>query len=165
MTQARRQGWIRNIYARFYGNNFEVSGVRANIFLGFMEVILRLQEGGRILFEVGRSSVPIRDFSMEFPLHIWKGTPWQFQNTEIEKEDLISWLYALYSQTALRAQTTKYSTVHFVFGTSHSKWEGKWHVVNCPTQPTCFAHFDLCICQLCFINPKKEIWKKTQQGN
>ena len=75
-----------------------------------------MQEGGRILFEVGRSSVPIRDFSMEFPLHIWKGTPWQFQNTEIEKEDLISWLYALYSQTALRTQTTKYSTVHFVFG-------------------------------------------------
>ena len=114
MAQARRQGWIRNIFARFYGNNFEVSGVRANIFWGFMEVILRLQEGGRILFEVGRSSVPIRDFSMEFPLHIWKGTPWQFQNTEIEKEDLISWLYALYSQTALRTQTTKYSTVHFV---------------------------------------------------
>ena len=81
-----------------------------------MEIKLRLQEGGRILFEVGRSSVPIRDFSMEFPLHIRKGTPWQFQNTEIEKEDLISWLYALYSQTALRAQTTKYSTVHFVFG-------------------------------------------------
>ena len=104
------------IFLRFYGNNFEVSVVRANIFWGFMEMKLRLQEGGRILFEVGRSSVPIRDFSMEFPLHIWKGTPWQFQNTEIEKEDLISWLYALYSQTALRTQTTKYSTVHFVFG-------------------------------------------------
>ena len=27
----------------------------------------------------------------------------------------------------------------------------KWSLnslVNCPTQPTCFAHFDLCICQL-----------------
>ena len=103
-------------FLKFYGNNFEVLGGRANIFWGFMEIILRFQEGGQILFEVGRSSVPIRDFSMEFPLHIWKGTPWQFQNTEIEKEDLISWLYALYSQTALRTQTTKYFTVHFVFG-------------------------------------------------
>ena len=25
------------------------------------------------------------------------------------------------------------------------------YVVNCPNQPTCFAHFDLCICKLCFI--------------
>ena len=30
--------------------------------------------------------------------------------------------------------------------------------INCPTQPTCIAHFDLCICQLYFItNPQLEI--------
>ena len=39
----------------------------------------------------------------------------------------------------------------------------KWGVrlVNCPTQPTCIAHCDLCIRQLYFItNPQWEIWKK-----
>ena len=34
--------------------------------------------------------------------------------------------------------------------------------VNCHTQPTCFAHFDLCICQLCFtINAKVTNRKNT----
>ena len=35
--------------------------------------------------------------------------------------------------------------------------DGSPWVVNCPTQPTCIAHCDLCICQLYFItNPQ---WK------
>ena len=39
---------------------------------------------------------------------------------------------------------------------------GLWPLVNCPTQPTCIAHCDLCICQLYFItNPQWEIWKNT----
>ena len=33
--------------------------------------------------------------------------------------------------------------------------DGSDELVNCPTQPTCIAHCDLCICQLYFItNPQ-----------
>ena len=39
--------------------------------------------------------------------------------------------------------------------------QSMWLFCSCPTQPACFAHLDLCICQLCLItNPKQEIWKK-----
>ena len=30
-------------------------------------------------------------------------------------------------------------------------------VVNCPTQPTCIAHFDLCICQFYFITNSQRV--------
>ena len=36
---------------------------------------------------------------------------------------------------------------------------------NSLTRSPCFAHFDLCICQLCLIrNPKWEIWKKHSRA-
>ena len=38
-------------------------------------------------------------------------------------------------------------------------------LVNCPTQPTCFAHFDLCICQLCFITNAKVTNRKNTAGH
>ena len=39
------------------------------------------------------------------------------------------------------------------------------YLVNCPTQPTCIAHFDLCICQLHFrTNSRWEIWKKYNRA-
>ena len=37
-------------------------------------------------------------------------------------------------------------------------------LVNCPTQLTCFAHFDLCICHLCFITNAKVTNRKNTEG-
>ena len=38
-------------------------------------------------------------------------------------------------------------------------------LVNCPTQLTCFAHFDFCVCQLCFITNAKVTNRKNTAGH
>ena len=36
--------------------------------------------------------------------------------------------------------------------------------INCPTQPTCIAHFDLCICQLYFITNPQWKYERNKAG-
>ena len=49
--------------------------------------------------------------------------------------------------------------------TDMEKSEIGGYIVNCPTHPTCFAHFDLCICRLFYNKCQMRNVKETQQGN
>ena len=64
----------------------------------------------------------------------------------------IIWKYEAGTQDHMRIWGWWLSPSYVLVEDVGRHWFGCWiYVVDCPNQPTCFAHFDLCICQLCFI--------------